>query len=435
MIARNGNLDYDVAVIGGGPAGSSAAIGLALAGRRVLVLERDKFPRFHIGESLLPMSNHVFHQLQLDEAIAGLDPVEKWGASFITADGSHDSYADFTQAYNVLEARAYQVVRSQFDEMLLRQAQKRGADVREGVSVEDVKFHGDHVEVTFGATGAAGERETVKVGAIADASGRRGFMASRLNLRTIDPELKKLSVFSHFLNVPRPEGRRYGDIRLISREDMGWFWFIPVTRELMSVGIVTSADKHRARLDAMKGQPLEAVFDSYVKETPVAAELLKNAERTMPYRTENDFSYWTTTYFGDRFVLVGDAGSFLDPIFSTGVHLALKAGLEASRALDAALGKDGGWRERPLAKYQQTQVRRYRHFRKFVLGFYQPEFRDLFFRPNRSHSMFRSVTTVLAGHDRPSLRTRFFNALFFRLVRIQRYYPLVPRLHPQPARA
>ena len=201
--------------------------------------------------------------------------------------------------------------------------------------------------------------------------------------------------------MPRATGRRAGDIRVIARPDLGWFWFIPVSDALMSVGVVLP----RPAYDALPRMAIEALLDHTIAETPAVAALMREARREWPVRVEKDFSFGARAYAGDRWLLVGDAGSFLDPVFSTGVAIALESGVEAGRALDRALAT-GDLSARAFATFERRQRQRYRAFRRFVLGFYTRGFRDLFFLATPMPTLFRAVVTSLAGYWRPSRSTR-----------------------------
>ena len=227
--------------------------------------------------------------------------------------------------------QTWQVPREEFDELLLRHAAASGADVREGHRVLDVAFDGDGVTVSF--RDAADRPGEVRVAAVVDASGRVGLLARKLDLRVDEPGLDNIAVFAHYSGVPRAEGRRAGDIRIVARDDLGWFWLIPISDALMSVGVVLP----RAAYDALPRMAPEALLEHAIRETPDVARLMRAARREWPVRVEKDFSFGARAYAGDRFVVVGDAGSFLDPVFSTGVAIALESGVEAGRALDAAL--------------------------------------------------------------------------------------------------
>lgn len=405
--------DFDVAVVGGGPGGSSAATALARRGRKVLLLERDRFPRFHIGESQLPWSNEVFRALGVEEAIRAAGFVEKWGASFRRPGSDTEQYADFAAAVETPAPQSFQVLRERFDEVLLRHAQKSGVDVREEHRLLDAAFDAEGVALRF--ADARGAEHAVRVGALVDASGRSGFLVKRFGRHEYDPVLRNVAFHAQYDGVPRAEGRRAGDIRMFTREDMGWLWFIPVSATVMSVGAVIPTATHRR-----EGAPgAEENLARYLADTPQAAALLEGARRVSEVRVDADYSYLATQMAGERWVAVGDATAFLDPIFSTGVLLAMQGGLEAAEAIDAGLRR-GDLSARAFERYGRRVRRRYHHFRRFATGFYDPPFRDLWFTPRKSSSLYGAIVSVLAGNWRPSLVTRARLAAFFALVELRR---------------
>jgi flavin-dependent dehydrogenase len=414
------SFDCDVLIVGGGPAGATAAACLARAGRTVVLLERDAFPRFHIGESLLASVNEVLDAIGAADLVRAAGFPRKWGACFMTGDGAVERFADFAVAPAVPRPQTWQVPRARFDELLLRHAEQSGADVREHHRVTDIAFDADGVTVAYDASGVPPGR--LRGRAVIDASGRAALLARRFALRVDEPELANVAIFSHFGGVPRAGGRRAGDIRIIARNDLGWFWMIPISHELMSVGVVLPREifKPLSQIEP------EALLMQLVADTPAAAQLMRGAERRWPVRVERDFSYGARTYAGDRWIVVGDAGSFLDPVFSTGVAIAMESGLEGARAVDVALGS-GDLSARAFRRFDRRQAARYRSFRRFVRGFYTREFRDLFFSADPPQRMFRSLISVFAGYWRPALVTRFWVALFFLVMRLQRRFDIVPR--------
>jgi flavin-dependent dehydrogenase len=414
------SFDCDVIVAGGGPAGSTAASWLARSGHRVILFERDRFPRFHIGESLLASVNDALSAIGADDLIRQAAFPQKWGATFMTGDGHIERFADFAVAPDVRAPQTWQVHRAKFDDILLRHAAASGADVREQQRVLDLAFDDDGVTVTI----QGGQPPyTVRARAIVDASGRGSLLSRKFNLRVDETRLANLAVFSHYSGVPRGEGRRAGDIRIIAREDLGWFWMIPISDDLMSVGVVLPQSAARA----VRGLEPGALLDRAITETPAVGRLLVSARREWPVRVEKDFSFGSRAYAGDRWVLAGDAGSFLDPVFSTGVAIALESGLEAAQAVADGL-TSGDLSARTFRRFERRQRQRYRAFRRFVLGFYTPEFRDLFFAEEPPPRMFSALITVFAGYWRPSFTTRIWVALFFQLVRLQRWVRFSPRI-------
>jgi flavin-dependent dehydrogenase len=409
--------DFDVAVIGGGPGGSSAATALARRGRTVLLLERDRFPRFHIGESQLPWSNEVFRALGVHDAIAEAGFVKKWGASFRTTDGAREQYADFQFAVETPSPQTFQVPRATFDEVLLRHSERSGVKVLEEHRALDAAFEADGVVLRF--VGRDGTEQAVRVGFVVDASGRTGFLTKKLGRHEFDPVLRNIAVHAQYESIPRLEGRRAGDIRMFTRADMGWIWLIPISETVMSVGAVIPQSVHRRESKAVPEDSLA----HYLTDTAGLAPLLAHARRVSPARFDADYSYLGTNLAGDRWIAVGDAAAFLDPIFSTGVLLAMQAGLEAAEAIDDSLRAGEPARLR-FAACERLVRQRYHHFRRFAVGFYDPYFRDLWFRPASRLGIFGAILSVLAGNWRPSWMTRLRIRFFFTLIALRRFFRL-----------
>jgi flavin-dependent dehydrogenase len=398
--------DYDVAVVGGGPGGAAAAAALAGRGRSVVILEREEFPRFHIGESLLPESNALLEQLGVKEEIDRQGFVRKRGATFIREDGSGKFRFDFADAPAVPDPWTYHVPRAAFDKILLDHATRRGAELLAPATAEKVSIDADGV--TLGCKVGAADR-SIRVGVVLDASGRAGFLGHRLKLRQQDDALRKFALFGHFRNVPREDGVEGGDIRIVVRDDLGWFWFIPLPDGLTSVGIVMD---HQEGAKVAGGDPATLLAD-WIARTPAAAALMQDAELAGSARFEGNYSYGTRAYADRRWMLLGDAGSFIDPVFSTGVLLGLRAGLEATEAVDASLKEDTGLLPAAIKRYSDRQRRRYKYYRRFVLGFYRPGFREVFFTPEGWPAGARAITTVLAGNDRPPFSVAWKLQLFY----------------------
>src|SRR5438477_154338 len=420
MNPANPRYDFDFAVAGGGPAGSSAAISLGQLGHSVVLFEREMFPRFHIGESLLSTANDSFAALGVAKRIEAAGFPEKWGARLLTHDGQTGRYVDFANAREVTTPQTYQVCRQEFDRILLERAREVGVDVREACNVTACEFTPDAAILDVASRGDTAAAR-VRVRALVDATGRGGLIARKFNLRTEEPRLANVAIYSHYTNVPRLEGPRPDDIRLIACNDAGWFWLIPISKELTSVGVVLPKALYRRLAN---GSSSEETLNRTISDTPVVAKLMRNARREWPVRVEKDFSYRASKYAGDRWILAGDAGSFLDPVFSTGVSIAMESGIEAAAALDRALAQDD-FSARQFARFSKRQRRRYETFRRFVVGFYTPQFRDLFFDPEPPRAIFRAVVTVLAGKWDAGLRTRFLNRLFFALVAVQKRFAVV----------
>lgn len=414
---------YDALVVGGGPGGASTASLLARHGRRVLLVERQRFPRFHIGESLIPETNRFLEALGVLDRIAAAGFPVKRGAVIMAPDGEHERYAHFGEAQGIERPATFEVPRERFDQILLGHAEECGAQVLQGCRARSVSFSDEGVELRI--EDATGER-TVAGRYLVDASGRDGFLAKRLGLRQVDPELRQVSVHAWYEGVVPLPPEQAGDARLVALDGHGWGWLIPLDEGVTSVGVVVS----RHRYADLPGRPAERL-DAIVRSVPALAELLAGAHRVSPARVDGDYSYATRAYAGERWLLVGDAGSFLDPVFSTGVLLALASGVHAAESVHRCLaaGKPARRTRRVLAAYDREQAHKYRFFRRFVLAYYRPEFRDLLLSPTTRFGLSRAVVTALAGNSRPSFLTRVRLAVFFTMVRLQRFVPLVPRRH------
>src|SRR4029453_17225757 len=419
MIEADPRYDFDFAVAGGGPAGSSAAISLRQHGHSVVLFERETFPRFHIGESLLSTANDAFAALGVAKQIEAAGFPEKWGARLFTHDGQSGRYVDFTNVREVTRAQTYQLPRHEFDRILLDRAREVGGEVREACSVSGCEFTRDAAILDV-ASRVDGATTRVQVRALVDASGRGGLLARKFNLRTEEPRLANIAIFSHYTNVPRLEAPRPDDIRLIARNDAGWFWLIPISKELTRVGVVLPKALYRKLAN---GDSAEETLNRTISDTPIVAELMREARREWPVRVEKDFSYSASAYAGERWILAGDAGSFLDPVFSTGVSIAMESGIEAAAELHRVLAQND-FSAASFAAFSRRQRKRFETFRRFVVGFYTPQFRDVFFSPEPPRLIFRSVATMLAGKWNASLWTRFLNQLFFGMISIQKRFKI-----------
>jgi flavin-dependent dehydrogenase len=408
-----GRWDYDVAVIGGGPGGSTTATALARRGRSVVVLERERFPRFHIGESQLPWTNEILLALGARDTIAASGFVEKWGASFRGPDGADERYADFQTAPETPTPQTFQVLRERFDEILLRHSEKSGARVLEEHRLLDAVF--DEDAVMLRVTDRHGGETTLRAGVVVDASGRAGVLVKRFGRHEYDPLLRNIAVHAQYEGIPRATGRRAGDIRMFTRPDMGWLWFIPLSETVISVGAVIPQVVHRRE---SRPTPEESLTH-YLADTPAAVPLLEHARRVSPARFDADYSYLATRMAGDRWLAVGDAAAFLDPIFSTGVMLAMQGGLEAAEVIDLAL-RAGDVSSRAFTRYERGVRKRYHHFRRFAVGFYDPSFRELWYSRPPFIGIYYAVVSVLAGNWRPSLLTWARVEAFFVVVAVKR---------------
>lgn len=416
-------MNCDVLVLGGGPAGSTAAALLARAGRRVILLEKDHFPRFHIGESLLPYNRSLFATLGVWPALQAAGFPRKTGAQFHLSNGTKSRRFVFRQGRFTRETETIQVERARFDELLLRHAGRLGADVREGWTAGTVAVHADCVEVQV--TDPAGRGHRLVAAHVVDASGRANLTGNQAGLRVIHPRHRKLAVFGHFEGVFRDPGEAEGDTVIVRDADR-WFWLIPISEARTSVGLVLDKEAFAA-----EGGEAGEVFWTAVRRSRVMSGRLQGAHLPGPLQVTSDFSYFNRRLAGPRLARVGDAAGFMDPIFSAGVYLAMWSGQLAAEAVAAALttGSDG---RGLLAAYEKRLGRAMRVYWRLVEHYYTTPFMELFLEPGHRLDLPAAVLAILAGELEPAWPVRWRMELFYLLVRLQRYRPLVPPLDFRP---
>ncbi len=409
---------YDVAIIGGGPAGSTAAALLARAGRRVVIVERDKFPRFHIGESLLPFSRKVFERLGLTEKIKRAGFMEKFGGEMCSACSPEGVKFYFEDGFRSQTDRAYQVTRAEFDKMLLDHAVEQGAELREETTVSKVDFGAE--EVRLQVSGKSSGPAEVRAQYVIDASGRNSVIGSHFQLKKNYSHLQKISIYAHFDGVERVSGRD-GTLTKMVRAIDRWFWHIPLSENRTSIGVVLDS----AVFKESKLTPEEFLHRA-LEEQPILSDRMQQAERVTPVHVAADFSYRNKRFTGDRWMLAGDAAGFIDPVFSSGVFLAVLAGEGAADALQEVLDRPERKR-RLFTRYERTVNKAMDVYLRFVDAWYSKEFIEVFLHPQTFLQLPPAVNAVLGGNIGTSWPIRWRMEVFYLLVRLQKYVPLCPR--------
>jgi len=409
---------YDVAIIGGGPAGSTAATLLARAGRRVLVCERDKFPRFHIGESLLPASMKTFSRLGVHEKFQRAGFLDKYGGEMTSSCCDKGVKFYFKDGMHSRTDHSYQVPRAEFDKVLLDHAAENGAEVREETGIAQVNFFPDRVELEVEQKSSGPEKISARY--LIDASGRHSVLGSKFGLKQAYSHLQKISIYAHWEGMDREEGRDANLTRQVRGLDR-WFWYIPLPNNRSSIGVVLDAALYKQA----KKSP-EQFLEEAIAEQPFLHRRMAGARRVTKAYASADFSYRQSRFAGDRWLLAGDAAGFIDPVFSSGVFLALLAGEQAADILDLVLDHPQK-APRLFKQYERLLHRAMDGYLRFVESWYSKEFIEVFLYPQDVLQIPPAVNAVLGGNINGGFAIRWRMALFYFIVRLQRYLPLCPR--------
>ena len=358
--------DLDALILGGGPAGATAAAVLAAKGRNVLVVEREPFPRYKVGESLLPYCYFPLERIGMVDKLRASSFVKKYSVQFAAMDGRVSAPFYFFQHFDHAASQTWQVVRSEFDQMMLDNAVEKGARVLMGATAKRLLMNGGRCEGLMVEHG--GETLPIRAPVTIDCGGRHGFAATELGWVVPDPQLNKVAIWTYYRGALRDAGHDEGATTVAYLPGKGWFWYIPLPEDTVSVGVVAERD-YLYR----EGKDLEAIFDREASANRWIAKHLAPGVRYEPIRVTAEYSYRSRYCAGDGLVLAGDAFTFLDPVFSSGVLLALLGGERAAGAVDAAV-EAGDFRAARFAAYGADLCEGVEAMRKLVYAFYEETF-------------------------------------------------------------
>lgn len=399
----------DVVVVGGGPAGSTIATLLHERGWRVVMLEQDRHPRFHIGESLLPMNLPIFERLGVLDQVRAIGVVKNAAEFSPAGSGDRAQAFYFADALDPQPPYAFQVRRAEFDEVLFRNAAARGVEAHEGERVRGVDFRADGPHLVH-SVDATGRPRTWTARLIVDASGRDTLLARKFGLKEKNPRHQSAAIFGHFRKVVRRPGSDAGNISIYWFRH-GWFWMIPLRDDVMSVGAVCWPEYLKTRTTS----PEEFLWQT-IKLCPEVAQRMQNAELCDKARATGNYSYKSRKMYGPGYLMVGDAYAFIDPVFSTGVYLAMNSASLGAAAADAWL-RDPNTADAAFRHFERQVERGIRTVSWFIYRFTSPAMQELFMAPRNVLRIQQAVISMLAGdifgRSPIGLPLVLFKAVFF----------------------
>lgn len=411
---------YDAIIIGGGPGGSTTGSALAQAGKKVLILEREQFPRFHVGESLIPFGNDILKKIGVWDKLMSAGFMRKLGAEFVLGNAQARIQILFGRYLGEAYAQTFQVERAKFDHLLLDHSISLGCEVWQQCKVSHAAVHEDHVVITCDYQG---ETREVSARWVVDASGRDAFLGRQLGLEKTDLGLpKKFATFAHFQNVNRNDPPADGHITVV-RLGFGWFWMIPLDAKKTSVGLVQKLDHFK-----QTGMSPDECFDHVVANTPELQQRMGQAKRVNDFSSAGDYTYRHLKNAGDRWLLVGDAAGFIDPIFSSGVMLSIKSGHLAAQQIIRADTEKRVLTAAEQERYTKKVGQMCGIFLNMIKMFYDNRSFEVFMTPQPPRGMEWAVNNLVAGNTELGWKLRVQVWLFYKICWLQHYFSIVPRL-------
>jgi flavin-dependent dehydrogenase len=378
-----------VLVIGGGPAGATAAALLARQGRKVVMVEKAHHPRFHIGESLLPANVALFDKLGVRDEIERIG-MPKWGVEFVSPDHDHVARLEFAEAWDKSMPYAWQVRRSDMDEILFRNAAAQGAEALEGCRVREVNF--DSEGATVQAVQEDGAKRTWRARFVIDASGRDTFLSNKFKAKLKNPRHNSSALFGHFTNAERQPGKLEGNITIFWFQH-GWFWYIPLADGTTSIGAVCWPYYLKSRKKSLK----DFFADTIAMCEPLAKRLNDATLVDDAVYATGNYSYTSTHCSGERYLMLGDAFTFVDPVFSSGVYLAMHSAFEGANVVSAALDQSAKVAAAARQRFEREMQRGPREFSWFIFRVTNPTMREFFMYPQNPFRVKEALMSLLAG--------------------------------------